>query len=157
MPTIPNKTCKKCSKERPLTHFWIDKKRADGRWDSCRYCERMEVRRKRARIRHRIHEANYRKTYPEIVAAHHAVRQALRHGELTRPEHCEQCDKPAVDSHHEDYMQPLKVNWFCGTHHIFEHRGRQLLVDREHGILCLSPKVINEASGGEANRTSRAS
>lgn len=50
------------------------------------------------------------------LAAHAAVRQALRTGDLKRGR-CEVCGSFRVEAHHEDYAAPLVVVWLCRSHH----------------------------------------
>jgi len=42
-------------------------------------------------------------------------RQALRHGELVRPDKCSQCrrDDLPIKNFHKDYNKPLEVTWVC--------------------------------------------
>lgn len=50
------------------------------------------------------------------LAAHQAVRVAIRQGKLKRGK-CEQCGSLRCDAHHDDYGQPLKVRWLCRRCH----------------------------------------
>ena len=58
---------------------------------------------------------------PKKRAAHHALRNALRRGEV-QPQPCEICGAPA-HGHHPDYDAPLVVKWLCPRHHKAEHRA----------------------------------
>jgi len=49
----------------------------------------------------------------------------IKRGKLKRG-FCEVCGKEKVgiiEAHHDDYLQPLKVRWFCREHHIEFHHG----------------------------------
>jgi len=59
-------------------------------------------------------QRKWAKNNPEKVAAHNAVRQALKDGILVRPITCEKCGSGGrICSHHEDYSKPLEVDWLC--------------------------------------------
>lgn len=64
----------------------------------------------------------YRENNPDRHAAHLAVRNALRRGEIAR-QPCEVCAEPLSEAHHDDYSKPLSVRWLCKPHHLAEHRG----------------------------------
>lgn len=74
-------------------------------------------------------KAKYRKQHDERnplkAKARHAVNHAIRDGLLHKPERCEDC-KQIVPSrllhgHHEDYSEPLKVDWLCRACHFARH------------------------------------
>lgn len=66
----------------------------------------------------------YRESNPEKHAAHIAMRNAIRRGELSRGP-CEVCGcLKRVEGHHDDYSRPLNVRWLCKRHHIAAHNGR---------------------------------
>lgn len=67
---------------------------------------------------HGVYKRRFRAKYPQMAAAHDAVRFALRRGELRRPSRCETCllsIKP--HAHHDDYSRPLEVRWLCRACH----------------------------------------
>ena len=54
------------------------------------------------------------------------VRGAIMRGELRRPDKCERCNtaprrgkdgRSCLHAHHEDYAQPLSVQWICAKCH----------------------------------------
>lgn len=140
--TESKKTCMKCGQERPLPDFWIDRKQPDGRWVICKYCGRKRSRARRARLKHRARQAAYRQENPEIVRARHDVRQALRHGKMEKPEHCELCGvRKATEAHHEDYRKPLEVWWLCRKCHGRAHEGK-VVVDL---VLVWDPQLESAA------------
>lgn len=69
----------------------------------------------------------FKQANPEKVAAHDAVREAVRAGRLTRPAACSACDTPCKpQAHHDDYSKPLEVRWLCvGCHVRLHHQGRR--------------------------------
>lgn len=58
----------------------------------------------------------YAEKFPERVRARQRVRDAIRRGRLTRKP-CEVCGSFKSEAHHEDYSNPLSVNWLCRMHH----------------------------------------
>jgi hypothetical protein len=49
---------------------------------------------------------------------YNAVKIAIKIGRLVRPEVCSFCGvKCKPDAHHDDYDEPLKVDWACRTCH----------------------------------------
>jgi hypothetical protein len=55
---------------------------------------------------------------PKKRAAHDAVRNAIRSGQLIPWPCCAvpECDR-APEAHHPDYDKPLSVVWLCPSHH----------------------------------------
>ena len=68
-------------------------------------------------------QRKYVKRHPEKIKAVAAVREAIRIGELTRPNYCEFCDDLAEHAHHWSYEEKhwLDVIWCCADHHRFIH------------------------------------
>jgi len=54
--------------------------------------------------------------------AQRQVQRAVAKGELRKPEHCEQCQRPIIKhklhGHHRDYRYPLRVIWLCPSCHV---------------------------------------
>ena len=59
--------------------------------------------------------------YPERVKARLLVSRALKSGKLKRNK-CEICGDLKTQAHHENYENPLVVNWFCKSCHDIVHR-----------------------------------
>lgn len=60
----------------------------------------------------------YRAKFPEKARARDIARNAIRRGEIIRPDHCQNCNKPcSPDAHHEDYSKPLEVIFLCDECH----------------------------------------
>jgi len=71
------------------------------------------------------------KRNPEKKVARKKVENALKSGELTRPEFCDNCrDNCYVEGHHEDYSKPLDVEWLCRTCHYQIHRLNKVIKDQ---------------------------
>jgi len=59
--------------------------------------------------------------HPEIAAARHAARDAVRTGYLIR-QPCVVCGSTEqIEGHHPDYSKPLEVVWLCAPCHRDEH------------------------------------
>lgn len=79
---------------------------------------------RKARFRQQQKESGAR--HPEKVRARRLLQAAVRKGELTRPERCEDCGevKP-VQGAHRDYSKPLEVRWLCILCHGRYDRGKR--------------------------------
>lgn len=65
----------------------------------------------------------YRSRNPIKASAHAVVNRAMRAGNLFK-EPCEICGADEnIHAHHDDYLKPLNVRWFCGMHHKFWHEN----------------------------------
>lgn len=82
----------------------------------------------RSRNPGRYYVERFRAKYPEKAAAHDAVQKALRQGVLTKPAACQRCPVPPTEplhAHHDDYGQPLRVEWLCrACHRTADLKGR---------------------------------
>jgi hypothetical protein len=56
------------------------------------------------------------------LAAWAAVKKAVSTKTLVR-EPCAVCGNPRSQAHHEDYDQPLVVEWLCSLHHGAKRNG----------------------------------
>jgi len=54
--------------------------------------------------------------YPEKRRAWAIFKLAIKH-KILSPMLCEVCGKSKTQGHHEDYSEPLIVNWLCPKHH----------------------------------------
>jgi len=53
-----------------------------------------------------------------VRAAHNAINNAIRDGNLTRPTVCENgCTGKVIEAAHIDYSQPFLVRWLCRSCH----------------------------------------
>lgn len=105
-----NYECKKCASVRAVAYARNNrlKKRKWNRDYAKRHRKDCSITRK------------YRRKYPERYHAHQAVNHAIKNGSLKRKP-CQVCGKRKVHGHHEDYKQPLKVEWLCHQHHMDRH------------------------------------
>jgi hypothetical protein len=84
---------------------------------------------------HALANPRYRQKNKEKYAAHTAVANALKSGELSRSP-CVICGDTKSEGHHEDYSLPLDVTWLCDTHHKARHR--QLNASRRSGVAAIT-------------------
>lgn len=79
----------------------------------------------------RRHGQRSRLKYPEKWRAREITRNALRRGDLVRPEQCQRCGSVPtrsraglvqIHAHHVDYANPLEIEWLCSRCHRDEHR-----------------------------------
>lgn len=62
--------------------------------------------------------------HPEKVRARRTLGDKVRQGKIERKP-CELCgSEDDVHGHHEDYDNPLEVNWVCRTHHREYHESK---------------------------------
>ena len=128
-------TCTDCEKTMPLSEFYTDKTAKSGYRKKCKICHNAQCAALRA-LSHDVYLARMRQwnrtdvakasvaawatRNPEAKAAHLAVRNAVRSGELVRPVVCEGCgeEKP-LQGHHESYDEDrwLDVDWLCQRCH----------------------------------------
>lgn len=137
---IHSKKCFKCEQEKPIDQFYKHRGMADGHLNKCKDCAKKDssmhrtdnleaVRaydRERGRTPERVQHATritkaWRSEDLRRQKCHNAVSKAIKAGILV-PQHCEKCDSEKVVAHHEDYDEPLQVNWFCQACHKQHHR-----------------------------------
>jgi len=131
------KRCTKCGVTQPLSEFYPDGKKAQGRKPSCKACVRAYRRgRSAAGLTQALERARYARSAqhrakvaaqtrkwkarnPEKVEAENIVAHAIRDGALVR-QPCEVCGGKA-HAHHADYTEALEVRWLCPFHHARQH------------------------------------
>ncbi len=137
------KRCTKCGEFWDLTCFPREPRNTDGRHSHCKECHKRRLRqwrernpdrvasalrRQQEREADRLREAcrEYHARNPEKIAAHKAVRLALKKGTLEKPSYCQDCGAANTDleiqGHHFDYSKPLEVEWLCRSCHGKRHR-----------------------------------
>lgn len=63
-----------------------------------------------------------RRNFPDRIKARKALAYAVKTRKVLKPNRCEHCQKEvAVQGHHEDYAQPLIVQWLCARCHKLHH------------------------------------
>lgn len=85
--------------------------KADGSWKDHRGNRTLQSERWRNKPENKIKKK-----------AHNIVYYALKKGLIVKPDKCNQCgDCRYIQAHHEDYNQPLKVEWLCCICHSLRH------------------------------------
>ncbi len=162
---VKSKPCRVCGITKPIDQFYTHPRMADGHLNMCIPCakdraliyraakleEKREYDRKRGSLPHRVEQRKRRHALlPEEkrtanaawmrrnrkkVLAQKATRRAIKKGLITR-EPCATCGSERVHAHHEDYDQPLIVQWLCPACHAGLHakkRERQRMEGAGHG------------------------
>lgn len=113
--------CRRYKKRHP------DKIKEAARRDRERYPER-----------HRARQKALRESHDPKHKARHVLRNAVYHGRVNKPTHCERCggdfEKHEIHGHHSDYSKPFDVDWVCHECHLAAHNG-DFAVEAEFGPL----------------------
>jgi hypothetical protein len=116
---VPEKPCRNCGVTKPLDDFYRSRQASDGRQSWCKACMSIRTRNPAATRRH---TAKWKRENPDKERAHQAIKRALRHGVVVRPDVCESCkERVEPHAHHDDYTKPLDVRWLCRGCHVAEH------------------------------------
>lgn len=111
------KKCSVCGVDKFPEEFHSERRVHDGLAACCRRCIKA-IRKGRHKKRTSAKEP------PHKMAARKMVKNAVKRGELIKPECCQSCQKPTprelLDGHHEDYAKPLDVTWLCRECHGLE-------------------------------------
>ena len=145
---MKSKHCTRCGIKKRLEEYSPDKRKKDGRYAACRTCCSAYLRTPKAKgvarkyrqtpkaqearkqydntpdrkRRKTEHQRKFRTKNPDKHRAHGLVSNALKRGELYRPNSCSSCGvECAPDGHHPDYSKPLEVEWLCKPCHVTEH------------------------------------
>lgn len=106
------KKCSRCKELKPLSNFYNDVSRKDGKDHMCIGCRKAIINKVRvANIQRRYEERN-----PERQAARLLIRRLIAQGKITK-ENCFLCNSPESVAHHLQYDFPDKVIWLCPKHH----------------------------------------
>ena len=131
-----SKTCFKCGETKSLDEFYKHKAMSDGRLGKCKVCAKRDATATRSKNLERVrahdrqrgnrqgygYTLGYRRKNPEKHRAHYVVGSALRNGTLQK-QPCQVCGTTGkLEAHHQDYSQPLMVQWLCSSHHSQLHR-----------------------------------
>lgn len=65
-------------------------------------------------------QREYRQRHADKYRAHRLVGYAVKTGRLAKKPCCVCGDE--AEAHHDDYSQPLAVQWLCRYHHVQAHR-----------------------------------
>ena len=136
---MTKKTCFKCGEEKEIDDFYKHPAMSDGHIGKCKECAKKDVsknyadkreyyaeyererfkrpERKEAAI---IYQRKRRAKDPDKYVANGIVARAIRGGYLI-PQPCAECSAEKAQAHHEDYSEPLVVEWLCRKHHLKRH------------------------------------
>lgn len=141
------KRCSKCHELKPETDFYRDKRATDGLKSQCKKCHCETSIRTRDKDKHReanklymrrlykkdtarLQEQwrNHKESDTEKLHARSILNSAVRHGKIQKPMQCQECGAIGkVYAHHEDYNEPLCVEWLCAECHGKRHRKNSCL------------------------------
>ena len=141
-----------CNIEKPLSEFYRNRTKPLGRSYYCKSCDDEKKRQKgpctqrwrKWAERNREHVNAYAREYqrrrrkerPDVYReyaqkryrdprerARWELRNAVKAGRITKPDHCEECGQIGrLHGHHEDYARPLEVVWLCPECHRNKHK-----------------------------------
>lgn len=119
--------CKECTKKDSNERY--AKKRKELDW-VLKERERCRLKQDRYRETHpenpvtaAIAKANWSKRNPQKRKVEQITCNALRDGKIKRATYCEKCGATGrLHKHHNDYNQPLAVQWLCSACHRLIHR-----------------------------------
>ena len=128
---MTSKICFKCNLEKPIDHFYKQKRIVDGYLGKCKECTKTDVKnnynnnflKKRQYEQKRFqdpvrkakaaeYQDKHRENNPEKYKARNAVNNAIRDKKLFRSP-CRVCGNLKSQAHHHDYSKPLDVDWLC--------------------------------------------
>lgn len=115
------KICFKCGQSKPLSEFVHSKGKPHS---LCLECNRTKVRlwkkQNRAKVTAITHAYAQRNQYKK--RAHSRVRHAKARGDMEAPKICPSCGAEGkTHAHHDDYSQPLEVQFLCPQCHSNHH------------------------------------
>lgn len=80
-----------------------------------------EKNREEAREQNRKNARKHAKENYHKIRARWSVKNAIKRGRVERGI-CQICGAEGAEAHHSNYSDPLKIEWFCKTHHEAWHR-----------------------------------
>lgn len=136
--------CGVCKEFKPYDEFYRDKRTILGITPECRKCRCKEniktrnkdiarennrrymerARKKNAEVfRERERKYSLSRAKDEKCQARKELNNAVKRGDILKPEVCEECgSKEKLAAHHDDYTKPLEVKWLCYKCHGKKHR-----------------------------------
>lgn len=109
--------CGKCGETKPSSEFT---RKWRGIHSQCKDCVRkyMAAWRNNNRERYNQYSRDYNLYHPLEKKARGILYRAILAGTVVKPELCQGCNKAKpLQGHHEDYTQPLEVEWLCKDCH----------------------------------------
>lgn len=110
------KRCCMCKRNLPVGEFNYARSNYDGLASHCRECGREYKLQHYEQYYGEYYERSrqYRREKPERHRAYSIVEEAIKNGELIRPDVCSKCGKnDDIVAHHDNYSRPLDVVWLC--------------------------------------------
>lgn len=121
------KQCISCGELKPLEEYYSHPQTKDGHLGKCKSCVKQYTKTYRQTNPEKCFISRLKtcEKNPNKYNAHKAVEAALAAGELNKPKKCESCgvEGNRLESHHEDYAEPLDVDWWCAGCHRTHHQG----------------------------------
>lgn len=109
-----DRKCANCKKVMPISNFYRRSKYKETQLYKS-YCK----------------ECYHNSIYPEKLEARNILRNAIRDGNIKKPDICTRCKnkfpKNKIQGHHSDYSKPLEVIWLCQKCHNEIHKAAQKL------------------------------
>lgn len=136
------KECSKCKEHKTNEDFYKDKRTKDGLKSQCKKChtktsittrnveKAREANKKYMRRAVAKNPQKYRKQWrkysrvkDEKTYARMVLNSAIRSGIVMKPILCQECKrKIKLTAHHDNYDEPLCVEWLCYECHAKRHR-----------------------------------
>lgn len=110
------KRCWMCKRNLPVGEFNYSRSNYDGLASYCRECGKEYKQQNYEQHFGEYYERarQHRREKPEMYRAYSIVEEAIKHGELIRPDVCSKCGKnDDIVAHHDDYDRPMDVVWLC--------------------------------------------
>lgn len=120
------KPCSRCRAFKPLAEYDHARNSRDGHHHRCIKCDRPRDKQRHRNGSMKASINGWRKRNPHAVAAHKAVREAVKAGTLKRLPCCVCGSANVIHAHHDDWSKPLVVTWFCHHCHMEHHRLERL-------------------------------
>ena len=110
------KRCCMCGQNLPVSEFNYCRGTVGGLTSHCRECGKEYKRQHYEQYYGDYYNRTrqYRREHPERYRAYSIVQEAIKNGELTRPDTCSSCGNSGyIVAHHDDYNRALDVVWIC--------------------------------------------
>jgi hypothetical protein len=143
--------CFKCHIVKPISEFYAHPQMANGHLGKCKECSKRDTRdnyqdkkdqykiyyteREKTPLRKAWRfeqQRRQRKLNPVQYHCRIITSNAMSHGILVRKP-CRVCGVMRAEAHHDDYYNPLRVDWLCPKHHRALHADRVLKEGEQNG------------------------